>query len=131
MATICLVGGMAANGAPLRMQALFFLFPYIGAIFTLLILVASVSAVCFAAEPVVRRVQGTSWGLRLTRVQAWRNTLAALPGLLVVIPWLCTGSWVLNNIIGASLVVAFVSYIKLPNIRVAALLLGGLFAYDV
>ncbi|KAI3970173.1 hypothetical protein MKW92_007490 [Papaver armeniacum] len=40
-----------------------------------------------------------------------------------VISWLVTGHWVLNNLLGISICIAFVSHVRLPNIKICALLL--------
>lgn len=60
-----------------------------------------------------------------------------LQGLLLlfcvgtVAAWLVTGHWVLNNALGIAICVAFVSHVRLPNIKICALLLACLFVYDV
>ena len=56
-------------------------------------------------------------------------TLAA--ALCVAGGWLLTGSWVLSNLLGAAVVTSFVSFVRLPNLRVAAALCLFLCAYDV
>ena len=49
----------------------------------------------------------------------------------VQLAWLWTNHWMLNNILGVALVVAFVAIGRVPSGRVAAILLLGLLAYDV
>ena len=39
--------------------------------------------------------------------------------------------WVLNNLLGISICVAFVSHVRLPNIKICAMLLVCLFLYDI
>ncbi|KAI3973975.1 hypothetical protein MKX01_030551 [Papaver californicum] len=48
-----------------------------------------------------------------------------------VISWLVTGHWVLNNLLGISICMAFVSHVRLPNIKICALLLVCLFRFFV
>ncbi|CAI5981400.1 unnamed protein product [Closterium sp. NIES-64] len=63
---------------------------------------------------------------------------AAVTGLLLgglsaalVLSWLVSGHWLLNNALGAAICVAFVSHVRLPNVKVCALLLACLFLYDI
>jgi len=49
----------------------------------------------------------------------------------VVILWLVSGHWVLNDILGAALCVTFSSYVRLPNLKVCTVLLLCLFTYDI
>ncbi|KAJ6807899.1 uncharacterized protein M6B38_169795 [Iris pallida] len=62
-----------------------------------------------------------------TRLQS----LLLLLCLSLVFSWLVTGHWVLNNVLGISICVAFVSHVRLPNVKICALLLACLFVYDV
>lgn len=75
-------------------------------------------------DPVL--VDSEIWGL-WTRSQGW----LVLGCTGVVACWLVTGHWLLNNVLGVSLVVGLVSYIRLPNIRICVILLTCLLVYDV
>lgn len=72
----------------------------------------------------------------------------ATPARSVIVAWLLSGHWILNNVIGVALVVSIVSVIKLPSLKVsnrlcicaapdraarqvAALCLLALFVYDI
>eukprot|EP00850_Spirogloea_muscicola_P017709 SM000155S01638 [mRNA] locus=s155:72515:73553:+ [translate_table: standard] len=57
--------------------------------------------------------------------------LLALTSGGVVAAWLLTGHWLLNNLLGAAICVAFVAHVRLPNAKTCVLLLGCLFVYDV
>ncbi|KAI4383112.1 hypothetical protein MLD38_008989 [Melastoma candidum] len=48
-----------------------------------------------------------------------------------VATWLVTGHWVLNNLLGISICIAFVSHVRVPNIKICAMLLACLFVYDI
>lgn len=39
--------------------------------------------------------------------------------------------WILNNLLGISICIAFVSHVRLPNIKICAMLLACLFVYDI
>ncbi|CAI5464115.1 unnamed protein product [Closterium sp. Yama58-4] len=49
----------------------------------------------------------------------------------LVVAWLGSGHWLLNNDLGSAIFVAFVSLVRLPNVKVCALLLACLFLYDI
>eukprot|EP00850_Spirogloea_muscicola_P013354 SM000090S24316 [mRNA] locus=s90:217102:218671:- [translate_table: standard] len=57
--------------------------------------------------------------------------LLALTSGGAVTAWLLTGHWLLNNLLGAAICVAFVAHVRLPNAKTCVLLLGCLFVYDV
>ncbi|KAJ0963792.1 hypothetical protein J5N97_028914 [Dioscorea zingiberensis] len=51
--------------------------------------------------------------------------------IATVISWLVSGNWVLNNLLGIAICIAFVSHVRLPNIKICVLLLVLLFVYDI
>jgi len=51
--------------------------------------------------------------------------------ITTVLAWLVSGHWLLNNLLGISICIAFVSHVRLPNIKICALLLVCLFVYDI
>ncbi|KAF6162217.1 hypothetical protein GIB67_008346 [Kingdonia uniflora] len=116
---------------------MFYLFSSVSQILTAFTAVASVSALffCFApyvtyfnskfglVDPFVSRCCSKSF----TRGQA----LLVLLCTATVSAWLISGHWVLNNMLGISICIAFVSHVRLPNIKICALLLCCLFVYDI
>ncbi|MFQ6664802.1 hypothetical protein Gotur_031791 [Gossypium turneri] len=62
-----------------------------------------------------------------TRIQG----LLLLACILMVAAWLVSGHWILNNLLGISICIAFVSHVRLPNIKICAMLLVCLFVYDI
>ncbi|KAH0918702.1 hypothetical protein HID58_026362 [Brassica napus] len=50
---------------------------------------------------------------------------------VTVVAWLVSGHWVLNNLLGISICIAFVSHVRLPNIKICTMLLLCLFVYDI
>lgn len=50
---------------------------------------------------------------------------------MTLVAWLVSGHWVLNNLHGISICIAFVSHLRLPNIKICAMLLLCLFVYDI
>ena len=55
----------------------------------------------------------------------------ALVGLPLLLVWAFTGSWLTNNIIGICLAVSMIGMMNLGSYKTAAMLLCGLFLYDI
>jgi len=51
--------------------------------------------------------------------------------IILTILWMITGHWTLNNLIGVTICVMSISFMQLPSIRVASIVLIGLFFYDI
>jgi signal peptide peptidase-like protein 3 len=115
---------------------MFYLFSSVSMIIMAFTLVTSVLSLGFTLAPYVTAVNARlgdvvvvsrSWFGPITRSQA-ASTLFCVG---VVASWMVTGHWLLNNVLGISLCIAFVSHVRLPNIKVCALLLVCLFVYDI
>ncbi|CAK9300974.1 unnamed protein product [Gordionus sp. m RMFG-2023] len=59
------------------------------------------------------------------------HVMAFLISLFLVFMWIKTGHWLLMNALGLGLCVSFISYVKLPSLKVSILLLFGLLIYDI
>ncbi|CAA0834395.1 Signal peptide peptidase-like 1 [Striga hermonthica] len=116
---------------------MFYLFPSVSQLLTAFTAVASTSALYFCLSPYVAQIR-SRFGLpdpylsrcctkSVTRIQ----TLLLVTCVGFVVSWLVTGHWILNNLLGISLCVAFVSHVRLPNIKICAMLLFCLFLYDI
>lgn len=57
-------------------------------------------------------------------------TLAGAVGALFL-AWLATDGWALNDVIAGCTAVTMIAVLRLPSLRVATILLSGLFFYDV
>lgn len=115
---------------------MFYLFSSVSMIVMGFTILSSVFSLGFALAPYVAAlnarvgdvvVVNRSWFGPITRSQAVLTVFS----VGVVASWMVTGHWLLNNVIGISLCVAFVSHVRLPNIKVCALLLVCLFVYDI
>jgi len=51
--------------------------------------------------------------------------------LTIVIVWFISHNWILNNVIGLSIVCLIFKVIKLPSLKVGTILLSALFFYDI
>ncbi|KAK8267623.1 hypothetical protein V6Z12_D11G010700 [Gossypium hirsutum] len=95
---------------------MFYLFSSVSQLLTAFTAIASVSSLFFWLSP-----------HSFTRIQG----LLLLACIFIVATWLVSGHWILNNLLGISLCVAFVSHVHLPNIKICAMLLVCLFVYDI
>ena len=59
------------------------------------------------------------------------NQPALPPSLPPSLPPFHPGHYALNNVLGACLCVSMISFLRLPNLRIAAICLGSLFVYDI
>mmetsp|Transcript_17250 Transcript_17250/g.67122 ORF Transcript_17250/g.67122 Transcript_17250/m.67122 type:complete len:340 (+) Transcript_17250:1-1020(+) len=59
------------------------------------------------------------------------TALVSLLSLMIVITWLFTSNWVLNNVLGIGVCVTAISFVRVPNLKVVTVLLLGLFVYDI
>ncbi|KAM2975885.1 hypothetical protein FF1_001994 [Malus domestica] len=116
---------------------MFYLFTSVSQLLTVFTAVASVSSLFFFLSPYAAYLK-SQFGLSdpyvsrccsksFTRIQA----LLLLLCIGTVAAWLVSGHWVLNNLLGISICIAFVSHVRLPNIKICAMLLVCLFVYDI
>ncbi len=103
----------------------------------LLLCVASVVGITFAAQPLLQ-VLTTAKPLfrrRLLFCSRWQVQLGdALLGCvsgMCVVCWILTGSMALNNLLGICLCITFISLVRLPSLKVTTYLLSALFFYDI
>jgi len=52
-------------------------------------------------------------------------------GLPLMLIWAFTGSWISNNLIGICMTISMISMLNIGSYKTAAMLLGGLFLYDI
>jgi signal peptide peptidase-like protein 3 len=115
---------------------MFYLFSSISMIIMAFSILSSVLALGFTMAPCLK-VLDARVGDAVFVSRSWCGAISRSQALLaafcigVVVSWMITGHWLLNNILGISLCIAFVSHVRLPNIKVCALVLVGLFVYDI
>nr|POF26720.1 signal peptide peptidase-like 1 [Quercus suber] len=114
---------------------MFYLFSSVSQLLTAFTAIASVSSLFFCLSPHVAYLK-SQFGLTdpyvsrycsklFTRIQA----LLLLACIGAVAAWLVSGHWILNNLLGISICIAFVSHVQLLNI--CAMLFIQLFVYDI
>ncbi|KAL6123229.1 hypothetical protein ACLB2K_075751 [Fragaria x ananassa] len=121
----------------LSLLLMFYLFTSVSQLLTVFTAVASVSSLFFCLSPLVAYLK-SQLGLADPYVsrccsKSFTRTQGSLLVLCIgtVAAWLVTGHWILNNLLGISICIAFVSHVRLPNIKVCAMLLVCLFVYDI
>lgn len=116
---------------------MFYVFSSVSQLLTAFTAVASVSSLYFCISPYIVPFR-SQFGLTdpfLSRCCS--KSFTRYQGLLLllcigtVVAWLVSGHWVLNNLLGISLCITFVSHVRLPNIKICAMLLVCLFVYDI
>ncbi|XP_031391693.1 signal peptide peptidase-like 1 [Punica granatum] len=116
---------------------MFYLFSSVSQLLTAFTAVASVSSLFFCLSPHVAYVK-TQFNLADPYVsRCCSKSFTRIQGLLLitctgtVVAWLVSGHWILNNLLGISICMAFVSHVRLPNIKICTMLLVCLFVYDI
>lgn len=117
---------------------MFYLFASMSQFIMAFTAVASASSLAFCMAPYVTYMNSQMGLLDPIIVnRGCCGSFSRTQGLLVVVScvvvaaWLVTGHWLLNNVLGISICIAFVSHVRLPNIKICALLLLCLFVYDI
>ncbi|XP_062153486.1 signal peptide peptidase-like 1 [Alnus glutinosa] len=116
---------------------MFYLFSSVSQLLTAFTAIASVSSLFFCLSPYVAYMK-SQFGLTDPFVsRCCSKSFTRIQGLLllacsgIVAAWLVSGHWILNNLLGISICIAFVSHVRLPNIKICAMLLVCLFVYDI
>lgn len=121
----------------LSLIMMFYLFSSVSQLLTAFTAVASASSLFFCLSPYANQMK-SQLGLADPFVsRCCSKSFTRIQGLLlvacfsIVAAWLVSGHWILNNMLGISICIAFVSHVRLPNIKVCAMLLVCLFMYDI
>ncbi|XP_058084157.1 signal peptide peptidase-like 1 [Magnolia sinica] len=116
---------------------MFYLFSSVSQLVTAFTAIASASSLFFCLSPYVHYVK-SQFGLVDPYVsRCCSKSFTRTQGILLLVSagivsaWLISGHWVLNNLLGISICIAFVSHVRLPNIKICSLLLVCLFVYDI
>ncbi|KAJ8771436.1 hypothetical protein K2173_026613 [Erythroxylum novogranatense] len=116
---------------------MFYLFSSVSQLLTAFTAIASVSSLFFCFSPYVSHIRSYCGFTDPFVSRCCSKTYTRFQGLLLlacsitVAAWLISGHWILNNLLGISICIAFVSHVRLPNIKICALLLACLFVYDI
>ncbi|KAK9147516.1 hypothetical protein Scep_006273 [Stephania cephalantha] len=116
---------------------MFYLFSSLAQVLTAFTSVASVYSLFFCFAPIFNYIS-VKFGLSDPFCsRCCSNSFSRNQGFLLilcagtVLAWLVSGNWVLNNLLGISICISFVSHVRFPNVKICALLLFFLFCYDI
>ncbi|XP_073102733.1 signal peptide peptidase-like 1 isoform X2 [Elaeis guineensis] len=116
---------------------MFYLFSSMSHLVTAFTAIASASALFFCFSPYVAYIKSQFNLMDPFVSRCCSKSFTRSQGILlllcigIVVAWLVSGHWVLNNLLGISICIAFVSHVRLPNIKICTLLLVCLFVYDI
>ncbi|KAH0449194.1 hypothetical protein IEQ34_022994 [Dendrobium chrysotoxum] len=116
---------------------MFYLFSSVSHLVTTFTAVASASALFFCLSPYVAYFKNLLGLVDPFVSRCCSKSFTRSQGILLlicvgtVVCWLISGHWLLNNILGICICIAFVSHVRLPNVKICALLLVCLFIYDI
>lgn len=106
----------------------FYIFTTIQFVLVLILCISAASGLVFALKPAMM-LAAHNYPILRQRVTLCRTIhsdigqvlLATLAGCVLTV-WLSTGSFICHNILGMSLCISFISYVKLPNLKVSCLI---------
>jgi len=113
----------------------FYFFDYVAVLVVLTVCVYSAIGMVFVLYPIFERLFK---GIAATEIRV--PCCGSVPTLYVILlpitsfsilMWIITGHWLLNNAIGITMTILAISFIQVPSIRIASLVLVGLFFYDI
>ena len=119
--------------ASLALVAMYFLFDSIQAVFLLL----HVFVAFYCSQPLLLNVfshlSSTSHFLRLPLIGRVSVSSAAstVVSLAIVCFWILTANWIAIDLLGASLIVFMLTFVRVPSLRVASAVYAMLLLYDV
>ena len=114
---------------------LYFLFSYIQNFLVLYMAFASFGSVSMTLyEPLAVHWSPFVQRMRCGRLSLTRDSasyVAATIAAAVVLTWILTSHWAVLDVLGVCITVSVVSLIRLPSLKVAAIVLVSLFFYDI
>ena len=115
----------------------YFFKDYIIVVLTGLVCISSFSSCALMINELIEKVVGSDGALsrkvRLPVVEevTIATIISSVASFLVVLIWVITKNWMLNNFIGVCVVLLVLRVVRLSSLRVATLLLGLAFFYDI
>lgn len=128
---------MIPHASSCSLLLMFYLFSSVSQLITAFVAVGTASALYFCLIPYVAYVKSRfgvvdPFILRCCSKSSTRSQgMFLLFSIGIVAAWLVTGHWLLSNLLGICICVAFVSHGRQPNIKICSLLLVCLFLYDI
>lgn len=115
----------------ISLVVMFYAFAAISQIFAMFCAIICVSSMVFCFSPLAHRI-ASFIKCRYSKENAVEGKVSLVViSVGVVFLWMVSGHWLLNNLLGTTLCIAFVSHVRLRNLRICSILLISLFFYDI
>ncbi|CAF1147061.1 unnamed protein product [Rotaria sp. Silwood1] len=123
-------------GASLSLMIMFFFFDSLQTVFIICTAILSTMGFAYLLTPCCQMIlRPCSDNTKISFGIVGRYTLSEIVAFILSISlvfiWIITGHWLLMDVIAIGLCVSFITLVRLPNLKVSALLLLGLVIYDV
>ncbi|KAL9650726.1 hypothetical protein ABK040_001780 [Willaertia magna] len=113
---------------------LYFLLGTLRNLLLILICLFGTYSIHFSISPLLDNLQLPIFGMKKSLyffTLSYQQIISIFLSSLIVLHYLFTEHWLSNNIIGICLTITYLCLLKLPNIKIALLLLISLFIYDI
>eukprot|EP00727_Mastigamoeba_balamuthi_P001280 m51a1_g11149 hypothetical protein (514) ;mRNA; f:242649-245049 len=117
--------------ASLSLLAFYFFFSVVSFVATVALLLMAANGVVFCLSPAMAAISHRRVTLPFVGPVPAVNLALYVLTAFAMIEWLASGNWILNNVFGFALAVVFIATVRLPSLRVGAILLTVLFFYDI
>ncbi|CAF0963867.1 unnamed protein product [Adineta steineri] len=123
-------------GASLSLIIMFFFFDSLQTIFIMCTAILSTMGFAYLLTPCCQLIlRPCSDNTKISFGFMGRYTLSEIIAfslsIALVLLWIITGHWLFMDVIATGLCISFIALVRLPNLKVSALLLLGLVIYDV
>ncbi|CAF1147090.1 unnamed protein product [Adineta steineri] len=123
-------------GASLSLIIMFFFFDSLQTIFIMCTAILSTMGFAYLLTPCCQLIlRPCSDNTKISFGFMGRYTLSEIIAfslsIALVLVWIITGHWLFMDVIATGLCISFIALVRLPNLKVSALLLLGLVIYDV
>lgn len=120
----------------LFLMVLYFFLPYVITLLTCLILLTSLSSLTILFTTIMEKWGPLNLNYYIGNIPYYglikmNEILCFISSVLICLFYVFTKNWLLNNLIGISMVLLLVRTIRMPNYFVALLMLGFSFFYDI
>ncbi|CAF0921454.1 unnamed protein product [Rotaria sordida] len=123
-------------GASLSLMIMFFFFDSLQTVFIICTAILSTMGFAYLLKPCCQMIlrpcsDNTKISFGIFGRYTLSEILAFILSISLVFVWIITGHWLFMDVIAIGLCISFIALVRLPNLKVSALLLFGLVIYDV
>jgi signal peptide peptidase-like protein 3 len=123
-------------GASLSLIIMFFFFDSLQTVFIICTAILSTMGFAYLLTPCCQMIlrpcsNNTKISFGIFGRYTSSEIVAFVLSIALVLIWIITGHWLFMDVIATGLCISFIALVRLPNLKVSALLLLGLVIYDV